>query len=83
MASSVRFRSHGEPHNQIRGWLGWNWATMLLCAWMQITNLSRMLCGEVMREVERKLGMMIMCDRTLYNHRSVWYLVRVAIAWVQ
>ncbi|MEG4837900.1 hypothetical protein [Microcoleus sp. B9-D4] len=29
----------------------------------QITNLSRMLCGELMPEVDRKLGMMIMCDR--------------------
>ncbi|MEG4217609.1 hypothetical protein QUA27_18570 [Microcoleus sp. Pol14C6] len=39
-----------------------------------------MLCGELMLEVDRKLGMMIMCDRTLYNHRSVWYVVRGAIA---
>ncbi|MEG3909389.1 hypothetical protein QT979_22545 [Microcoleus sp. w2-18bC1] len=63
MALSVRFRSHGEQHNQIRGWLGWNWATMLLCAWMQIRNLSRMVCGELMREVDSQLGMMIMCDQ--------------------
>ncbi|MEG5016975.1 MULTISPECIES: hypothetical protein [unclassified Microcoleus] len=65
MASSLRFRSHGEPHNQIRGGLGWNWARMLLSAWTQITNFSRMVCGELMPEVDRTLGMMIMCDRTL------------------
>ncbi|MEG4211623.1 hypothetical protein [Microcoleus sp. S13_B4] len=80
MALSVRFRNHGEPHNEIIRWLGWNWAKMLLCAWMQITNLSRMLWGEFMRKVDRELAMMIMCDRTLSNNRSVWYLVRGAIA---
>ncbi|WP_333250092.1 MULTISPECIES: hypothetical protein [unclassified Microcoleus] len=35
---------------------------VLLCG-TQITNLSRMLGGELMREVDQKLGMMIMCDR--------------------